>query len=407
MPRTQKILFFAFLLVLAGLVYLEATRPQPLNWFPSYYKADKIPLGTFVIHSLLEDFFKDNFEETDIPPFEFLQNTIRKGNYLFINDIVDFDKTELDSLLTWTSGGNNVFISANYFGEKLLDTLNLKMNTVVSISSIGTEPLVKLVNPNLPSERIYHIQQDLPIRYFSRIDTVTQTVLGISGLYKNSMEIEDPHINFLRTPMGQGNIFLHSQPEVFSNFFLVEEGNPTYTAAVLSYLNNGNTLFWDNYYKSGKPVNISPLGVLLENRNFKWAYYFVLLGVLLFVIFEGKRKQRSIPIVEPLANRTYEYTKTIAGLYLEKKEYKAIAHKQILLFLEYIRTQLKLPTENVNERFYKALAEHSGNTLEDTTELFQLIGKISEQDKISRDELAQLYRSINTFTNPKEEVDQG
>lgn len=383
--------------MLAGLVYMEATKPQPINWFPSYYKADKIPLGTFVLHKLMEDSFKEDFIETDLPPFEFLQQEDLNGTYVFINNELAFDKTELDTLLNWVSKGNNVFISANYLSEKLLDTLNLKMATEVSISKITTEPLVKLVNKSISSGKTFHIEKDLPVRYFSKIDTVSHTVLGVSGIYENSVKINKPQINFIEIPMEKGRIFLHTQPEVFSNFFLLAGENADYTSALLSYLNDGEALYWDNYYKSGKHVNISPLRVLLNNKYFKWAYYFVLIGVLLFVIFEGKRKQRSIPIIKPLTNKTYEYTKTIAGMYLDKNEYHAIAQKQIVLFLEYIRTKLRLPTEHANDRFYKAVAERSGNTLEDTLELFTLIEKINTQKNTTKEELMKLYERIKSF----------
>ena len=383
--------------MLAGLVYMEATKPQPINWFPSYYKADKIPLGTFVLHKLMEDSFKENFIETDLPPFEFLQQEDLHGTYVFINNELAFDKTELDSLFNWASKGNNIFISANYLNEKLLDTLNLKMATEVSLTKITSEPLVKLVNNTLSSGTTFHIEKDLPVRYFSKIDTVSHTVLGVSGIYENWVKIDKPQINFIKVPMEKGSIFLHTQPEVFSNFFLLEGANAEYTSGLLSYLNDGKTLYWDNYYKSGKHINISPLRVLLNNKYFKWAYYFVLLGVLLFVIFEGKRKQRSIPIIKPLTNKTYEYTKTIAGMYLDKNEYHAIAQKQIVLFLEYIRTKLRLPTEHINDRFYKAVAQRSGNTFEETLELFTLIEKINTQNNTSKEELMKLYLKINAF----------
>lgn len=390
--------------MLAGLIYVEATQPQPVNWFPSYDKADKIPLGTFVLHKLLKDHFKDNFEETSKPPYIFLKDKNLSGNYLFINNNLEFDRVELDSIFTWTSKGNNVFMSANNFGEKLLDTFNLKMETDVSVSRIKTEPLVKLVNPLISSGETYHVERNLPVRYFSKIDTLSQTVLGVSGLYINSKKIQEPRINFIQIPLENGSVFLHSQPEVFSNYFLLEGNNSDYTTSLLAYLNNGKTLYWDNYYKSGKPVNISPLYVLLNNRYFKWAYYFVLIGILLFIIFEGKRKQRSIPIVNPLSNKTYEYTKTIAGMYLDKNEYQSIAQKQIVLFLEYIRTKLRLPTEQINDRFYQDVAERSGNSKEETVQLFKLMDKINSQTNTGKEELTLLHQKIRKFKAAVKEI---
>ena len=137
--------------------------------------------------------------------------------------------------------------------------------------------------------------------------------------------------------------------------------------------------------------------MLLANKYFKWAYYFVLIGMLLFVIFEGKRKQRSIPIVKPLTNKSYEYAQTIAGLYVDKKEYHTIAKKQIVQFLEHIRTKLRVPTENMDRQFYRTVAERSGNTLENTTDLFTLIAKINAQNTTTKAELIMLYKEIEQF----------
>ncbi|MCG2418288.1 DUF4350 domain-containing protein [Aequorivita sp. F47161] len=397
MTKTQKIFLFVFLLVLAGLVYAEATKPQPVNWFPSYSKEDKIPLGTYVLHDLLQDAFDEKFVEKDAPPFETLQQNNLHGTYLFINNHIGFDKVELDSLMHWAEAGNTVFISANYLGEKLLDTLNLKIETEVNVEKIGTEPLVKLVNKRYASQKPFHIKKNFPVRYFSEIDTLSQTVLGVSGGFINSLKIKEPHVNFIKAPMGKGQFLLHLQPEVFSNFFILSEENATHTAQIFSYLNNDEIIYWDNYYKTGKRIDISPLRVLLNNKYFKWAYYFVLLGVLLFIIFEGRRKQRSIPIVQPLTNKTYEYTRTIAGMYLDKKEYKLVAEKQIALFMEFIRTRLRVPTEKVNKRFYKTVAERSGNTREETLKLFTFIEQLQNKSNTSQDELLKLYQEIKEF----------
>ncbi len=383
--------------MLAALVYTEASKPQPVSWFPSYSKEDKIPLGTYVLNDLVKKSFNENLSEKNIPPFEALQDSTLKGTYFFVNNTINFDKTELDSLISWAKKGNTVFIAANYLGGKLLDTLNLETSTEVTIEKIGSEPLLKLVNKKFALQKPFHIKKDLSVRYFSKIDTIAQTVLGVSGRFIDSLKIKEPRINFIKAPLGEGQFFIHLQPEIFSNFFLLSEENTTHTTQVLSYLNDGKTIYWDNHYKSGKRVNISPLRVLLSNKNFKWAYYFLLIGALLFIIFEGRRKQRSIPIVHPLTNKTYEYTQTIAGMYLDKKENHLIAKKQITLFLEFIRTRLRVPTENSNERFYKTVAERSGNTPEDTLKLFTFIEKINNQNNTSKEELLKLYQEIKEF----------
>lgn len=397
MTKLQKIFLGVFLLLLAGLVYLEATKSPPVSWFPSYNNQDKIPLGTVVLYDLLEQNFNENLTEIDRPPYEVLQDTTLRGTYLFINNTINFDEAEFDKLYQWTEKGNTVFISANTIGSTVLDTLQLKVKTNYLLNNIQTEPFLNLTHEKLVAREAYHIKRNFNVKTFSKIDTLNQTVLGFSEAFDDQNTIHDSLPNFIKAPVGKGNFYLHLQPETFSNYFLLTENYATYTRNVLSYLPKDQQLLWDEEYKTGKHINVSPLHILLGNKYLKWSYYFVLIGVLLFVIFEGKRKQRSIPIVQPPKNRTYEYTRTISGMYLDKKEYHSVAKKQISLFFEYIRIQLRIPTEQQNSRFFTAIAGKTGNTIEDTKKLFTFIEKVNNQHDTTKEELQHLYKNIKAF----------
>lgn len=397
MSKLQKIFLGIFLLLLAGLVYVEATKPQPVNWFPSYNNQDEVPLGTLVLYDLLEQNFEENISEINRTPYEFLQDSTQEGSYLFINNTILFGEAELNKIYAWAEKGNTVFISANAISENLLDTLSLDTKTEFLLNNIKTEPLLHLVNKNFEGSNAYHIQRNFVVNTFNKIDTLSQTVLGFSEPYDKKERIQDSLPNFIKAPVGNGYFYLHLQPEAFSNYFLLNENYATYSQNALSYLPKNENIFWDKEYKSGKHINVSPLYILLNNRYLKWAYYFVLIGTLLFVLFEGKRKQRSIPIITPQKNRTYEYTRTISGMYLDKKDYHSVAKKQVVLFLEYIRIHLRIPTEQQNSRFFSAVASKTGNTIEDTKKLFTFIEKINNQQNTSKEELEKLYNEIKAF----------
>jgi hypothetical protein len=398
MSRFQKIIFFGLLCMVAALVYLEATKPQPINWFPSYSTTAKIPLGTLVLKDLLDDSLEE-IKTLDEPPFEILQDSALRGTYLFINDRLLFDKTEFDQLYKWVENGNTVFVSAKHHSPKLLDTLSLDIRNAWLRNNLNTQAMVQLVNPGLNKDRVYHIDRNFTIPYFKEIDTLSQTVLGVVEPYNDTLALLDPKVNFIKASVGKGSIFVHTQPEIFSNYFILKEDFATHTQDVLGYINNGSVIYWDDYYKTGKKVNISPLRNILNNKNLKWAYYFLLIGVVLYVFFEGKRKQRSIPIVKPLTNKTYEYTQTISGMYLDQKQYHEIAQKQITLFYEFIRTRLRIPTEKINDRFLENVAARSGNTSEDTKTLFTFIEKVQHQRSTSKEELIKLNNEITQYKN--------
>ncbi len=399
MSRFQKIAFLGLLLAIGALVYVEATQPPPLSWYPSYNADDKIPYGTKIIHELLEEAIPEQLEDVTLPPYEFLQNDSLRGSYLFVNNSIQFDKEELEEMMQWTEKGNKVFIAANNLPSELLDTLEIETTTAYLLQNINTQPMLELTNLSLKEEKPFLLDRDIRVPYFDKIDTLYHIGLGVTQIYNDTLQINAPLLNFLEVPHGTGAFYLHCQPEVFTNYFMVKDDNAQYTQKALAYLHDGNPIFWDRYYKSGKRFDISPLHVLLGNKYFKWAYYFVLIGVLLFVLFEGKRKQRNIPIIQPPTNKTYEYTQTIAGMYFNRKDYKGIAEKQVALFMDYIRTQLRMPTERINKSFMVQLASRTGNDLETTEALFNTITTLQKANYITKEQLVSLHQKISDYKN--------
>lgn len=320
---------------------------------------------------------------------------------IFLNNYLNFDDAELEKLLAWVEEGNTLFLSSGYYSENLLDTLNLEVATRVPGLDFTSMPSLGLVHPELNPGTQYVFDHETELRYFSKIDSI-DTVLGIADL----SEINDPtkaFPNFIRTGFGNGNIYMHTTPEAFSNYFLLKEENFRYIENVMGYIDPEARMYWDKYYKSGKSFYTSSLYILLGNKALKWAYYFVIAGAVLFIIFEGKRKQRAVPVVEPLKNQTYEYSKTISDLYIEQKKYKSLAEKKIEHFYDHIRRHYRLDTTVINEKFYVDLAAKSNNRLEETKQLFGFLRDVLQKTEISNVELQELNHKINSYKTPKNE----
>lgn len=397
MNKTYKIIFGTLIGLTLLLTYLEATEPAPVNWSSSYMPGDKIPLGSYVFFESWKNSNTSLIEEVNIPPYEFLnQQETPSGTYFFLNSSIDFDKDELNDLLAWVEKGNTAFISAYSYGKELLDTLNLETRHYLDKKDFTSRPGLNFVHPDLQKDSSYNFTTDITAVYFSKLDTLNNTILGTANFGKDSIE----KVNFIKTGFGKGNIFLHTTPQAFSNYFLLQDKNWQYAEKVLAYVNKKNTLFWDNYYKDGKAFYTSPLYVLMNNRELKWAYYIFLLVALLFILFEGKRKQRAIPVVKPLKNQTYAYTATVGDMYLEEDYSRELGLKKIELFLEYIRAKYRIPTDSIDEEFYENLAATSGNSYKNTKELFERITKFKNMEKVSRQEFHELSQEINAFKRP-------
>ncbi|MCF4101840.1 DUF4350 domain-containing protein [Gillisia sp. M10.2A] len=399
MNKGFKLLFAVFLLLLLLLTYLEASEPDPVNWNPSYLETDKIALGSYVFYEAWQKSRKDSIIKVKIPPFEFL-NKKPKGTYFFVNNYLNFDDSELEKLLNWVYEGNILFLSSGWYSENILDTLKLETAIKVPGKDFSSQPLLTLVNPKIAPSQPYKYEHESSLVYLKKIDTLKHTILGVSNLDNLSTKNEGK-VNFISTAFGKGKIYIHTMPEAFSNYFMLSNTNYTYAQSVVSYLDQDKPLYWDAYYKTGKSFFTSPLHVLFSKRSLKWAYYFILIGVVLFIIFEGKRKQRAIPIVSPLKNQSYEYSKTISQLYLEQKDYKTLADKKIEHFYDYIRSKYRVDTSQSNQNLQEDFALKANKELDEISILLAKLGKYSEKNNITKKELEELHELILTFKKYK------
>ena len=395
MDKKTKIYAVLFVLLIFGYIYLESTKKQPVNWFPSYVAKHKIPLGTYVLNKELTTMFPSNSIETvEIPPYVYLQDSTRTGTYFFVDEALNFGDAEFLRLLKFVARGNDVFISTHGMN---IDTLNFETERLVS-KNLDEKVFFKQLNKAFKGKE-YTYDRPFINQVFTKIDTINTTVLGITGYVNSNEERTEEGVNFVKHAYGKGSFYLHTFPEVFTNYNILKPAYEQHTANVLSYLNTDKPILWDSYYKTGKSGISSPMHYLLSSKYLKWSYYMALIGVLFFVIFEGKRKQRSIKVLTPLKNQTLAFTRTIANMYYEHQDHKNLAEFKISYLLEFIRTKLHIPTTTIDDTFYKFVALRSGNTFEEVEKLFKFCDEIHLNNQISMDELIKLNKMIEKFKN--------
>ena len=124
--------------------------------------------------------------------------------------------------------------------------------------------------------------------------------------------------------------------------------------------------------------------------------------VLLFMLFNAKRKQRAIPVIKSLDNTTVAFTQTIASLYLKENDHKNLVDKKIAYFLEKIRTKFLLDTNNLNKDFIEILAAKSGNEISNTKYLINTIITLNKRSECTKEELLVLHKMIDNFLKKQE-----
>ena len=408
--RQHRIYLIILLSTIIGFILVEIYKPKPIDWTPTFSNKDKIPYGCELLYKVLPNVFPNQKISDEKVPIFSKKRKIKlppKSNYLYIFSYFRADSLSLVKLLNYVQEGNSVFIaSENFFG--LDDTLHFQTSYVKDLA-INDSASINFVNPVIRKSSNYKYQNQAADTYFEIKDS-TKNRNSFTVLGKNSKGFP----NFIRVNFGKGMFFLNTVPMAFTNFYMVKNDNSDYVFKALSYLPE-QPIFWDEYVNKmsiGKSVKSisksreakgkedsqeSPFKFIVSQPALKWAYFITLSALLIYLIFEGKRRQRIIPIMEAPKNTSLQFVETIGSLYYNQKDHKAIAEKKITHLLAYIRTKFYLKTTEIDQVFTSDLSNKSGISLGEITNLFDYIFFVQNNNYIAENQLISLNEQIENF----------
>ncbi|GAA4330785.1 hypothetical protein GCM10023149_36210 [Mucilaginibacter gynuensis] len=386
--RSLKIYLIVTISLFVLYIVVQLNKPKPTNWKETYINTDKIPFGTFILYDRAKDIFpKSQIHAVREPVYNTLADTTLKNTaYVLIGGGIELSKPDYERLTAYIKAGNDVFIAVENFGT--LFRKNLKIATDNKYDIANNDELVGFVNPALDPEKKYRVDRQAGNMYFSQLDTARALLLGQNTQHK---------ANFVRFKFGKGSLYLISNPKLFSNYSLLKTQGAEYSAYALSYLNSPKQILWDEYYTQGTANEGSPMKVFLTNAELRWAYYITLGSLLLFVLYEVKRRQRIIPVIEPLKNSTVDFINVVGQVYYEQRDNQNIAHKKILYFLTHVRDRYLIKTNKLDNEFVNTFAAKSGIELNFVRDMVNYINYIAHQSQVSDSELIELNKLIEKF----------
>jgi len=204
--------------------------------------------------------------------------------------------------------------------------------------------------------------------------------------------------NFIRYSIGAGHLSLHAAPLTLSNYFLLQPANRAYLSGVWSAAAPGEVsyLYWHEYFK--RRSEGSSFGMLWEHPATRWALILALLGLLIYVLFESKRRQRIVPIVKPLENSSVQFVETVGRLYYDRGDHANLASKMVQHFLEWVRNTYNLPTTEMSSALADALARKSGQSPENAAKAVRMASEVrGGMAHISEEYLHDLHRTFHAF----------
>ena len=390
MNRQLTIYIVLLVLLIGAIIAIDSAKPKPIDWTPTYNAKDKIPLGLYVFDKEIDTLFEgQEVEKFNITPYEFFDSNYdyeakdytAKGTFINISETDKIDEESLTELMYYAEYGNTVFMSMKSFPQTLLDTLKVTTET----SYYLTDSLSVYIDRANTKPTEYYFDEGVGFTYFKSIDTLTTTVLGYQEYF------DKKQTNYIRVPYGNGSFLLHTQPAAFSNFYLLKDNYYEYAESILSYIPKEN-VYWSTGYN--ERISGSSLRYMLQQPGFKSAYYIGLLTILIFMIFNAKRKQRIVPEIPPVKNTTIDFAKTIGNLYYQEGNHHTIIEKKIIYFLAKIRTDYLIDTHTLDEVFIEKLHLKTGRPVEDIEKTVHLIKKYRHQFESSEADVIAINKAI-------------
>jgi hypothetical protein len=423
-------------LVLIGLiVYFALYQTKYFNWDPKFQENGKEPYDTKVLYSLLEANF-------DLQPFEgrvtdelSREEADAKGtSYLYIGNYPKYTESEAFHLKQYVLAGGEAFlITANIpdsLSQFLFETTDCGSETQwrgQNMPTYAPKVYAGLTHPSV-NEDLYpysYYRNNLPTsnnwRYipddvFCDSEDRLYPIARL-GNYRVDNKV---YANFVKVDVGEGSFYFHTNPVMFTNFFMTADDTTgvEYAQHVFAHVSN-DKLYWDSKSRLSPkqekdnrrirptgPVK-SPLEYIFSQRALRSSWYLFLALSFIYVFFRAKRRQRRIPILEKNRNTSLEFVETIGTLYFQQQDHKGILKKQMHLFLGHLRQRYHLVTRDLDEKLIDRIVVRSrvdrGIVQDIFNEYFKLRPHLSNpHKKVSAEVLSNFYLLVERFHKAEE-----
>lgn len=434
---------------------LQVNLPKKFVWSPTFSHVDKQPFGCFVFDSVLtqslpngyhvtkKTFFQldqehakekisvlmvvdqQNLKQLDV---KYLCNIARRGGKVMVvasssfddgrnADTVVVDELErtfnvriedgtyfsLRGILAGLKAHDNDMYDTIYWNNRetmyAAQSYRMFYNMVGGTLFVDSVPKVKRLAYTLSTAGYDYRQDSLYVGDFTGFDTIVDEKERIERIDTFAIKKVPAAVS---VPYGKGEVIFVSSPLLFTNYGMLEGNTFVYIFRLMSYLADLPVYRTEAYVKTDAMLvaEQSPFREFIKRPPLRWALYLALLGVVLFMIFTARRRQRVIPIMSKPANRSLEFIQLIGTLYYQRKDHVDLVRKKFKLFAEELRKTAGVDISDVNtdDREYLLLAEKTGMNSDRLKKVIRQIRLVLHSEgNISVEEMRSLIDAMDTI----------
>lgn len=453
--KSSRNFLFAMLVLFVLFCLLQVNLPKKFVWSPTFSHVDKQPLGCFVFDSVLTQSLPNGYHVTKKTFFQLDQEHAKeKISVLMVVDQQDLKRLDVKYLCNIARRGGKVMVVASssfddgrnadtvvvdelertfkvkiedgiYFSLRgilsglrahdndMYDTIywnnretmyaaqpyRMFYNMVGGTLFVDSVPKVKRLAYTLSTAGYDYKHDSLYVGDFTRFDTIVDKKERIERIDTFAIKKVPAAVS---VPYGKGEVIFVSSPLLFTNYGMLEGNTSVYIFRLMSYLADLPVYRTEAYVKTDAMLvaEQSPFREFIKRPPLRWALYLALLGVVLFMIFTARRRQRVIPIMSKPANRSLEFIQLIGTLYYQRKDHVDLVRKKFKLFAEELRKTAGVDISDVNtdDREYLLLAEKTGMNSDRLKKVIRQIRLVLHSEgNISVEEMRSLIDAMDTI----------
>ena len=453
--KSSRNFLFAMLVLFVLFCLLQVNLPKKFVWSPTFSHVDKQPLGCFVFDSVLTQSLPNGYHVTKKTFFQLDQEHAKeKISVLMVVDQQDLKQLDVKYLCNIARCGGKVMVVASssfddgrnadtvvvdelertfkvriedgmYFSLRgilaglkahdndMYDTIywnnretmyaaqsyRMFYNMVGGTLFVDSVPKVKRLAYTLSTTGYDYKLDSLYVGDFTGFDTIVDEKERIERIDTFAIKKVPTAVS---VPYGKGEVIFVSSPLLFTNYGMLEGNTSVYIFRLMSYLADLPVYRTEAYVKTDAMLvaEQSPFREFIKRPPLRWALYLALLGVVLFMIFTARRRQRVIPIISKPANRSLEFIQLIGTLYYQRKDHVDLVRKKFKLFAEELRKTAGVDISDVNtdDREYLLLAEKTGMNCDRLKKVIRQIRLVLHSEgNISVEEMRSLIDAMDTI----------
>lgn len=372
--KGSKMYILAVAVLAVVLIAIQVRLPHKFSWEETHDPDDREPYGCFVFDSIMRQTMPKGYEVRNIPVWKLCDESVKKKqNVLVAASLVSLSYDDARRLKKLAESGSNIILAARNTDDlktdsALADVFGVKFCSGSFVSE--SEVLRAATNGELKDVRdTIHWNGDMvfPKRDYCCYSFITNDYLAVfSDKYSGTtLARSDEKVVAYRMKIGKGSIVFVSTSLAFTNYGVMSRSIDGYAMRLMSQIANRHvvrTTVFNPSETSGHGGYQSPTGYFVKDPPLRLALLTAFGSIILFMVFNARRRQRAIPLLSEKKSNSLEFTQLIGSLYWQSHDNVDLVRKKYQLFCERIRSVTGADLLNIadDEPNFGIISRHTG-----------------------------------------------